>query len=156
LAGKLVEEVLEAQKDDRRRIVRLIVEVTPRSFESGNFNENVELVDWQFLNADRSGWTDWAKKPRPRPVQVTTPARTTPTKERSNASQQNSLAKAVKYNQELADIGDAYGQLRMGERYLVGDGVEKDEVKAREYFAKAAAQGNETAAKALEKLAQKP
>lgn len=59
---------------------------------------------------------------------------------------------ALKYNQELADKGDAYGQLRMGERFLTGDGVEKNETKAREYLKRSADQGNETAKAVLEKM----
>jgi hypothetical protein len=61
-------------------------------------------------------------------------------------------AKALKYNQALAASGDAYGQLRMGERYRDGDGVAKDLRAAREWFAKAAAQGDKVAAKELAQL----
>lgn len=59
---------------------------------------------------------------------------------------------ALKYNEDLASKGDAYGQLRMGERYRDGDCVEKDLSKAREMFSKSAAQGNLAATAALEKL----
>jgi outer membrane protein assembly factor BamB len=66
-------------------------------------------------------------------------------------------ASAVKANQDAADKGDSYGQLRMGQRYRDGDGVAKDMSKAREYFAKAAAQGDTDAARALENMnADKP
>jgi hypothetical protein len=61
-------------------------------------------------------------------------------------------AKALKWNQDQAAKGDEYGQLRMGERYLTGDGVEKDLDKAREYFSKAAAKGSVRAAEMLKKL----
>ena len=64
------------------------------------------------------------------------------------------VEKVLKYNQDLASRGDAYGQLRMGERYRDGDGVEKDLVKARDYFQKAAAQGNVQAAEMLKNLPQ--
>jgi TPR repeat protein len=60
--------------------------------------------------------------------------------------------KALKSNQDAADKGDAYGQLRMGQRYRDGDGVPKDLAKAKEYFAKAAAQGDKQAANSLEQL----
>jgi TPR repeat protein len=53
---------------------------------------------------------------------------------------------------DQADAGDAFSQLRMGERYAKGDGVEKDEVKAREYLTKASVQGNEDAKELLSKL----
>ncbi len=50
-------------------------------------------------------------------------------------------AKVLAFHQELADKGDAYGQYKMGVRYLNGDGVDKDPQKARDLLAKAAAQG---------------
>jgi hypothetical protein len=60
--------------------------------------------------------------------------------------------KALKANQKLADSGDAYGLLRMGERYRDGDGVPEDLNKAHDYLAKAAAAGSATAADELAKL----
>jgi TPR repeat protein len=57
---------------------------------------------------------------------------------------------ATKFYQNLADKNDAYGQLRMAERYLEGMGVQRDENQARQYFAKAIAQGNKDAARELE------
>jgi TPR repeat protein len=62
------------------------------------------------------------------------------------------LAPALKFYQGLADQGDAYGQFRMGEFYRDGDALPKDLTKAKEFFAKAAAQGNPAAASALERL----
>lgn len=58
----------------------------------------------------------------------------------------------LKYHQGLAAGGDAYGQLRMGERYRNGDGVEKNETVAREYLEKSSAQGNADATRALQNL----
>lgn len=52
---------------------------------------------------------------------------------------------ALKANQQAAERGDAYGLLRMGERYRDGDGVEKDLSKARDYLQKAATAGSDTA-----------
>ena len=46
------------------------------------------------------------------------------------------------------------GGLRMGERYRDGDGVAQDLRLAREWFAKAAAQGDKHAALELQKLPQ--
>jgi hypothetical protein len=63
--------------------------------------------------------------------------------------------KALESNQALAEKGDAYGLFRMGERYRDGEGVPKDESKAREYFQKAAAKGHLSAANALKKFEQK-
>lgn len=61
-------------------------------------------------------------------------------------------AKSLKYNQEQASKGDAIGLLRMGERYLTGDGVEKDLVKARYYLSRSAALGIASAAELLKQL----
>lgn len=60
--------------------------------------------------------------------------------------------KALKFNQDLAAKGDAYGLLRMGERYRDGDGVTKDLTKARDYLTKAAAAGSPTAEDDLKNL----
>jgi TPR repeat protein len=62
------------------------------------------------------------------------------------------IAKAVAFNQAQADKGDAYGLLRMGERYRDGDGVPKDLVKAKDYFTKAVAAGSTDAANELAQL----
>ena len=58
----------------------------------------------------------------------------------------DAAARLLKHHQELAEKGDAYGQYRMGKRYLTGDGVQKDIAKAREMFQKAAAQDHSQAA----------
>ena len=68
------------------------------------------------------------------------------------AKQSAAREKALKLNQEQAAKGDAYGLLRMGERYRDGDGVPKDTNKAREYFVKAVDAGSPTAADALARL----
>lgn len=70
----------------------------------------------------------------------------------ANAKKQAVADKVLKSNQDLADKGDAYGLLRMGERYRDGDGVPKDLTKARDYLTKAAASGSVTAADELKKL----
>jgi hypothetical protein len=84
-----------------------------------------------------------------RPVEVITQPVTA---ESTKTAKKEADARVLKFNQELADKGDPYGQLRMGERYLAGEGVEKDLTKAREMFQKSAAQGNADAAAALAKL----
>ncbi len=61
-------------------------------------------------------------------------------------------ASALAENERLAAQGDAYGELRMGERYLAGDGVEKDIFKAREFLQRAADHGSRTAAAELNRL----
>jgi TPR repeat protein len=64
-------------------------------------------------------------------------------------------AAALKANLAAAEKGDAYGLLRMGERYRDGNGVEKDLGKAREYLQKAADAGSPTAKEELSKLEAK-
>lgn len=74
--------------------------------------------------------------------------------ERKVASER-AMATALKANQDAAAKNDAYGLMRMGERYRDGDGVEKDLVKAREYLQKAADAGSPTAKDDLLKLPSK-
>lgn len=64
----------------------------------------------------------------------------------------SSDAKVLAWHKELAEKGDAYGEYKMGIRYLNGDGVDKDPVKAKDLLSKAAAQGNKDAADALAKM----
>ena len=61
---------------------------------------------------------------------------------------------ALAENERLAAQGDAYGELRMGERCLSGDGVAKDVFKARDYLQRAAEQGSPTAIDELARLNQ--
>jgi TPR repeat protein len=61
-------------------------------------------------------------------------------------------AKALKFNLDAAERGEAYGQFRMGMRYLHGEGVPQDRQKAREWLAKAAGQGHTQAKDELQKL----
>jgi hypothetical protein len=71
----------------------------------------------------------------------------------SQAVAKKLAANALRKNEQLAARGDAYGELRMGERYLTGDGVAKDDLKAREYLQRAADQGSQTATDELNRLA---
>lgn len=54
-------------------------------------------------------------------------------------------ARALAENERLAANNDPYGQLRMGERYLTGDGVKKDPALGRAYLQQAADQDSPTA-----------
>jgi TPR repeat protein len=74
-------------------------------------------------------------------------------KRASQAVAKKLAANALQENEQLAAQGDAYGELRMGERYLTGDGVAKDFLKAQEYLQRAADQGSQTAADELKRLA---
>jgi hypothetical protein len=66
-------------------------------------------------------------------------------KEKEDENKRAITAKTVAWNQAQADKGDAFGLLRMGERYRDGDGVDKDLAKARAYLTRAAAAGSPTA-----------
>lgn len=90
-------------------------------------------------------------KPHLVPV-VTSKAQLEAEKQKAAAAKKHATDAALKFNQDLAAKGDAYGLERMGERYRDGDGVEKDLTKAREYFEKAVAAGSPTAAAELSKL----
>jgi TPR repeat protein len=63
-------------------------------------------------------------------------------------------AQALKENEKLAAQNDPYGQLRMGERYLRGDGVPKNPVLGRAYLRQAADQENPTAMEELKNLVE--
>lgn len=57
--------------------------------------------------------------------------------------------RVLKYQMENAEKGLPSFQVIMGRRHLTGDGVPRDPVKAREFFDKAAAQGDTDAKSAL-------
>lgn len=60
---------------------------------------------------------------------------------------------ALAYNKTLADQGDTFGLLRMGQRYRDGDGVTQNDTLARQCLTRAAAQGDMVAATLLGNLA---
>lgn len=70
-------------------------------------------------------------------------------------AKENAKAIALKSNQDAAFKGDAYGLMRMGERYRDGDGVEKDLSKARDCLKRATDAGSITAKEELSKLPAK-
>jgi hypothetical protein len=72
-------------------------------------------------------------------------------------AKETAAAAILKLDQEKAAEGSALYQYRLGRRYLTGNGVEMDLLKAHELFKKAADQGNEEAAAELRNLsANKP
>ncbi|HEX3797404.1 MAG TPA: SEL1-like repeat protein [Verrucomicrobiae bacterium] len=73
-------------------------------------------------------------------------------KEQAASAKSKTEARVLAFQQEQADKGDAYGQYKMGMRYLNGDGVDKDPQKGRDLISKAAAQGNKDASDELTKL----
>ena len=69
-----------------------------------------------------------------------------------SAAGQRAAAQALAENEKLAAQNDPYGQLRMGERYLKGDGVPKNPALGRAYLRQAADQDNPTAITELKRL----
>jgi TPR repeat protein len=59
-------------------------------------------------------------------------------KQAARATGQKLALAALEENEKLAARNDVYGELRMGQRYLSGDGVPKDIFKARDYLQRAA------------------
>jgi len=59
-------------------------------------------------------------------------------------------------DQAAAAAGQPGGLLRMADRYLLGDGVAKDRVKAKALYEQAAAAGSQDAAIALTNLSKTP
>ena len=57
-------------------------------------------------------------------------------KEAAAKQREETTLKNLNWNLQEAERGNAYGLLRMGERYRDGDGVEKDLGKAKEYLLK--------------------
>ncbi len=61
-------------------------------------------------------------------------------------------AQGAEYDRKLADQGNAFGCMRMGQRYLDRDGVVRDSSRARDYYIRAARLGEASAAAALETI----
>lgn len=61
-------------------------------------------------------------------------------------------SRLLKWQKDLAEKGDIYGEYQMGLRYRDGNGVPHDLEKAREWLKKAADHGDKDAASALAKL----
>jgi hypothetical protein len=86
------------------------------------------------------------------PQRQLSPQEAAAAKPQTNAGNADKEAVKCRFDQEQADKGKDLYQYHMGLRYLNGNGVTNDLAKAREYFTKAAAQGNEDAAAELRKL----
>jgi TPR repeat protein len=86
---------------------------------------------------------------------VYVPQLTEEQKEHAAQAKTTTESKVLAWHEELAKNGDAYGEYKMGMRYLNGDGVDKDPAQARDLLNKSAAQGNQDAKDALAKLSDK-
>ena len=73
-------------------------------------------------------------------------------KQKADSKKQAIQDRVLKSNQDSAARGEPLGLMHMGERYRDGDGVEKNLLKAKTYFQKAADAGVQEAADELSKL----
>ena len=142
------------------------IKITRDSFSYNQFNDCVELVDWQFLSEDHKSWQPWALSR----VKTLTQEEKQAAKMRQEALQakakkdadekalkqkSESAAAALRFHQQLADKGDPYGLFRMGQRYLTGDGVETNFAKAQTLLSQAASKGQSDAKALLERVGNK-
>ncbi len=86
------------------------------------------------------------------PPRQLTPAEKAAVEEKKAKAKTEADAKLLTWQQQLADKGDAYGLYRMGERYVTGNGVEKDMQRGQALLKKSAAAGNAEAGALLEKM----
>jgi hypothetical protein len=91
----------------------------------------------------------------PFPVAPPSPAEIAAVKAKAEAVKKAAEAKALKYDEDLAARGDAFGLLRMGERFRDGDGVTNNLALARDYLLRAAKAGDPTAEEELKALPAK-
>jgi TPR repeat protein len=66
--------------------------------------------------------------------------------------ERNDYEGAMKWYEKAAAQGDAQAEYHIGTLYFAGQGVERDEAKAREWWERAAAHGHEVAKEALEDI----
>ncbi len=91
--------------------------------------------------------------PPPTPEQIAAAQKAAAAAKLKVASAKKAAAEsALAMNRAAAEKGDAYGLLRMGERYRDGDGVEKNLSEARHYLTRAVAAGSPSAQAELDKL----
>lgn len=84
-------------------------------------------------------------------------AKSAPTNAPPSTMSEETRRRVVEFQTKRAEGGSAQAQYDIGLRYLTGDGVERDETKAREWLQKSADGGNNQAKRKLETLgAAKP
>jgi hypothetical protein len=116
------------------------------------------VTSWTAANA-RAGWERFPDFGLPDSLIVCTvdyglpPVRTSPNQPKASP---DITARVLKWQQELADKGDPFGEYMMGSRYRDGNGVPSDLDKAREFLKKSADQGYADAVAALAKLPPSP
>jgi hypothetical protein len=104
-------------------------------------------VTLQVSAAQLSKWNQAARE-----IAVAQTRRREIQKRAEEVADQKAASRALQEDEALAGEGDAFGELRMGERYLSGDGVKKNSAQARLYFQSAADSGSPTAAEELNQL----
>jgi len=107
---------------------------------------------WTYFDLNRARLAAQTGRPGPLPPVTREETDFRITTQAQERQRNAALNQALQSNQAAAAQGDAYGLLRMGERYRDGEGVDVDLKKAREYLQKAAAAGSLTAAEELSAL----
>lgn len=105
---------------------------------------------FQHSNETLERW-DYGVDHTPQPHKLT-PEEVAAAKTQADRKKAEGDAAILKFELESSEKGGDLYQYRVGLRYLNGNGVPKDPNKARDYFSKAAAQGNKEAAAELAKL----
>jgi len=63
IGKSLIDKIASVQEQGKMATLRLKVMVTGNCFKYNQFQDQVELVDWQRLKADRTGWSGWQIHP---------------------------------------------------------------------------------------------
>ena len=121
------------------------------NLKPGHIIKGVAAVPVGSFGSDRATLYDYGTVYVP-PTRKATPAEAAAAKAEAGKKLSESDAAKLKFEEEQAEKGKDRYQYKVGMRYLKGDGVPADEIKALDYLYKAAAQGNEEARKALAKV----
>jgi hypothetical protein len=163
LAGPLIDDIIKVQRGGGSKAVRLMVMITQRSFSDGEFGENVELVDWQYLNRATGQWAEWAHKPPlpPSPAEIAAAQAAAEAKSQAKARAEEARHAAskqatLKFYQSKAEAGEGFAQLRLGEIYLHGEGVETNCTLARQWLTTALTNGYPQATNLLDEIERSP
>lgn len=161
-ASALVDKIVAVQKEQKSKAIRLLVTITSRSFTDGEFNESAELMDWQFLNRETHEWEWWACKPKPLTVEQKSALAKAEQDRRSAeltrlASKKKDAHLAVlNFYIPKAEAGEGSAQMRLGEIYLHGEGVETNIPFARKWLSLALTNGYPRAADLLRESSNSP
>lgn len=131
---------------------QVFIQVATNAYEiPPNLRQSWRVL-WTYFDLNRARLAAQTGRPGPLPPVTWEETHFRITTQAGERQRNAALNRALQANQEAAAQGDAYGLLRMGERYRDGEGVAVDLKQAREYLQKAAAAGSPTAADELAAL----